>query len=251
MNMTLDGLEAAVREAVPNRITRNTRSKINFIRYADDFIVTGATRAILEEKVKPVVESFLQQRGLKLAEEKTKIVGIEEGFNFLGQNIRKYNGKLLIKPAKESVHSFLQDIRCTIRKHLGSSTVAMIGQLNPKIRGWANYHRYVASGTTFSHVDSRIYNSLWQWMKRRHRNKSKCWMKKKYWFSGSRPWSFSATCKDKDGTPRLYELIKVSSISIIRHIKIRGGANPFDPEYNEYFRKRAVCSTYGHKSCLI
>jgi RNA-directed DNA polymerase len=251
MNMTLDGLEAAVRKAVPDRITRNTRSKVNFIRYADDFIVTGATREILEEQVKPVIESFLQQRGLKLSEEKTSIVQIEEGFNFLGQNIRKYDGKLLIKPSKESVQSFLEDIRSTIRKHRGSSTVAMIGQLNPKIRGWANYHRHVVSGKAFSHVDSSIYNNLWQWMKRRHRNKSKTWMKKKYWFSGSRPWIFSGTCKDRNGTPRLYELVKASSTSIIRHIKIRGDANPFDPKYDKYFRKRRVCSTYGHKECLV
>jgi len=251
MNMTLDGLEGTAKGTVPARIGRIFSSKVNFIRYADDFVITGATREILEDKVKPAVEAFLLQRGLKLSEEKTKIVRIEDGFNFLGQNIRKYDGKLLIKPAKESVQAFLQDIRGTIRKHLGTSAVAMIGQLNPKIRGWANYHRHVASGTTFSHVDSSIYNSLWQWMKRRHRNKSKTWMKKKYWFSGSRPWVFSSTAKDKDGTPRLYELIKACSSKIVRHVKIRGNANPFDPEYNDYFRRRAACSTYGLKKCLV
>ncbi|MCK5233133.1 MAG: hypothetical protein KAR13_22875 [Desulfobulbaceae bacterium] len=178
MNMTLDGLEGTAKSSVPTRIGRIFSSKVNFIRYADDFVITGANREILEDKVKPAVESFLQQRGLKLSKEKTRIVRIEDGFNFFGQNIRKYNGKFLIKPAKESIKAFLQDIRSTIRKHLGASTVAMISQLNPKIRGWVNYHRHVASGTTFSHVDSSIYNSLWQWMKRRHRNKSKTWMQK-------------------------------------------------------------------------
>lgn len=251
MNMTLGGLERTAKGTVPTRIRREFSSKVNVIRYADDFIITGATREILEDKVKPAVESFLHQRGLSLSEEKTRIVRIEDGFNFLGQNIRKYNGKLLIKPAKESVQAFLQDIRGTIRKHRGTSAVAMIGQLNPKIRGWANYHRHVASSTTFSHVDISIYNSLWQWMKRRHRNKSKTWMKMKYWFNGSTPWTFSSTCKDKNGIPRLYELIKASSIGIVRHVKIRGDANPFDPEYDEYFRKRAVCSTFGPKRCLI
>lgn len=249
-NMVLDGLENAARKASPSRIKGNIRSKINVIRYADDFVVTGATKEILEQKVKPALEAFLQERGLRLSEEKTRIVRIEEGFDFLGQNIRKYNGKLLIKPAKENVKAFMRDIRKTIRKHLGTSTVAMIGQLNPKIRGWANYHRYVVSGKTFSDVDNGIYNSLWQWMKRRHRNKSKTWMKKKYWFRGSTPWTFSATVKDKNGKRRLYELIKASKIGIVRHIKIRGEATPFDPDYFEYFRKRAVCNTYGLKSCL-
>ena len=169
---------------------------------------------------------------------------IDEGFDFLGQNVRKYDGKLLIKPAKESIKSFLQSIRQVIRKHLGASAGTMILQLNSKIRGWANYHRHVVSGEIFSKVDSSIYNSLWQWMKRRHRGKS-TWLKKKYWSRGSKPWTFSATVKAKNGTRRLYELIRACSINIVRHIKIRGDANPFDLEDFEYFRIRKVCNTYG------
>jgi RNA-directed DNA polymerase len=249
-NMVLDGLEAAARKAVPARISGYKRSKINVIRYADDFVITGNSKDLLERKVKPAIEAFLRERGLSLSNAKTRIVRIDEGFDFLGQNVRKYNGKLIIKPAKDNVNTFLQNIRETIRKHLGSSTVAMIGQLNPKIRGWVYYHRHVASGKIFSWVDHCIYNSLWQWMKRRHRNKSKTWMKKKYWLNGSKPWTFSTRVKDKTGTPRLYELVKACSIGIVRHVKIRGTANPFDPEYNEYFRRRKFCKTYGQRPCL-
>ena len=156
----------------------------------------------------------------------------------------------MIKPARENVKAFLRDIRETIGKHLGMSAVSMIGQLNPKIRGWVNYHRHVVSGKVFSYIDNCIYNSLWQWMKRRHRNKSKTWMKKKYWLNGSRPWMFSTRVKDKKGRSRLYEVIRACHIGIVRHIKIRGDANPFDPENFEYFRKRRFNKTYGRSARL-
>jgi RNA-directed DNA polymerase len=250
-NMALDGLEAAAKKAAPARIDGDKRSKINVIRYADDFVISGDSKELLETKVKPAVEAFLHERGLSLSEAKTRIVRIDEGFDFLGQNIRKYNGKLMIKPARKNVKAFLRDIRKTIRKHLGLSTISMIGQLNPKIRGWANYHRYVVSGKIFSYIDTCIYNSLWQWMKRRHRNKSKTWMKNKYWLNGSKPWMFSTRVKDKRGYPRLYEVIRACHIGIVRHIKIRGNANPFDPKYDVYFRKRRFLKTYGQRTRLV
>lgn len=239
-NMVLDGLEQAARNAAPARINGDIRSKINVIRYADDFVITGDSKELLETKVKPAIESFLSERGLSLSRSKTRIVRIDEGFDFLGQNVRKYNGKLIIKPTKQNVKSFLHDIRNIIRKHLGMSAVSVIGQLNPKIRGWANYHRHVVSGRIFSYIDTCIFNSLWQWMKRRHRNKSATWLKHKYWSNGSRPSMFSTRVKDKRGVARLYEVIRASHIGIVRHIKIRGKANPFDPKYDKYFAQRRL-----------
>ena len=109
---------------------------------------------MLPRKAQVAVEAFLSERGLSLSEVKTRIIRIDEGFDFLGQNFRKYDGKLIIKPAKENVKAFLHDIRKTIRKHFGMSTVSMIGQLNPKIRGWANFHRHVVSGNIFSYIDT-------------------------------------------------------------------------------------------------
>ena len=249
-NMVLDGLETAAKTAVPARIDGYKRSMINVIRYADDFVITGHSRELLESQVKPAVEAFLRERGLSLSEAKTRIVRIDDGFDFLGQNVRKYNGKLIIKPTEENVKTFLGNIRKTIRKHLGTNAAALIGALNPKIRGWANYHRHVASGNTFSYVDTAIYNSLWQWMKRRHRNKSITWMKNKYWFRGSKPWVFSTSVKDKNGNYRLYELIRACSIGIVRHVKIRGKANPFDREYDAYFKNRRFSKTYGRRTRL-
>ena len=137
---------------------------MNLIRYADDFIITGRTKELLEGEVKPLVEQFLQPRGLELSPKKTVITHVEQGFDFLGQNVRKYpNGKLLIKPSKKNVKTFLDDIRKIIKAGLGLSAAELIDWLNPKIRGWANYHRHVVSKRIFQRVDRAIFTSLWQW----------------------------------------------------------------------------------------
>ncbi len=185
---------------------------------------------------------------LSAYEEKTKITNINHGFNFLGQNIRKYKGKLIIKPSKENVQSFLQNIRETIHKHQGSKAEALIYDLNTKIRGWANYHKHVVASSTFSYVDYCIWNDLWRWMRKRHRNKSTKWLKKKYLSKGSKTGRFSTIVKNKKGILKTYELIKAGSIHIMRHIKIRGAANPFDPQYKGYLWKRRYIKTYSpHK----
>ena len=247
-NMVLDGLEPAVKATHPGKI-QGHRPKIHVIRYADDFIITAYSKDHLENVVKPAVMDFLKDKGLTLSEEKTKITRIDHGFDFLGQNVRKYDGKLLIKPSKDNVKSFLQNIRETIHKHRGSETVALIGDLNAKIRGWANYHRHVVSGKTFSYVDNRIRMDLWRWMRRRHHNKSTGWLYKTYLSKGSKPGRFSTVVKDKEKkTSRTYELIRASSIPIMRHIKIRGDANPFDPSYTGYLEKRRHCKMFSpHK----
>lgn len=250
-NMVLDGLEAVARASHPGKI-QGARPKIHVIRYADDFIITAYSKDILEEVVKPAVTNFLDDRGLTLSEEKTKITRIDHGFDFLGQNVRKYNGKLLIKPSEDNVKSFLRDIRETIHKHRGSETVALIGALNAKIRGWANYHRHVVSGKTFNYVDNCIRMDLWRWMRRRHHNKSTGWLYKKYLSKGSKPGRFSTVVKDKKKkTSRTYELIRASSIPIMRHIKIKGEANPFDPNYSDYFGRRRHCKMYSPHNAPI
>src|SRR6266404_4509854 len=132
-NLTLDGLEQAIRSQI-----RPRRDQVNFIRYADDFIVTARTKETLEQIVKPAVVAFLISRGLELSEQKTAITHIETGFNFLGQNVRKYKNKLLIKPAKEGLKALVQKTRDCIRSALGQSQAALIRNLNPIVRGWAN-----------------------------------------------------------------------------------------------------------------
>src|SRR6266699_1293278 len=144
-NMTLDGLEKVLREKFPKHPRGGSNEKINFVRFADDFIVTGKSKEILENEVKPLVEQFMKERGLTLSQEKTLITHIENGFDFLGQHLRKYNGKLLIKPSKKNIHTFLEGIRKIIKENKQATAGNLIAQLNPKIRGWANYHRHVVS----------------------------------------------------------------------------------------------------------
>ncbi|HVV69930.1 MAG TPA: group II intron reverse transcriptase/maturase [Gammaproteobacteria bacterium] len=232
-NMTLDGLEAIIKNVVKKS------DKANFIRYADDFIVTADTREVLENKVKPAIEAFLNSRGLELSQEKTKITHIEDGFDFLGFNVRKYNGKLLIKPAKKHVLSFLSGIRELIKHNGTETTEGLILTLNKRVRGWANYYRHAVSKKIFSYVDNCIYDAICRWMKRRHPGKSWNWLRKKYFRSQAlRNWIFSVKFRNKDGEMKNLDLFKAGSVAIKRHIKIRNNAHPYDPAFTEYFVKR-------------
>src|SRR5205823_6231296 len=181
-NCALDGLERLLKEKFPTkRCLPSLGGKcpcVNLIRYADDFVITGRTKELLEGEVKPLVEQFLHERGLELSPTKTVTTHVEQGFDFLGQNVRKYpNGKLLIKPSKKNVKVFLDGIRKIIKASLGLSAAELIDWLNPKIRGWANYHRHVVSKRVFQRVDYAIFNSLWQWARRRHPKKSPGWLR--------------------------------------------------------------------------
>ena len=166
-NCALDGLERLLKEKFPTKKPLSSFGGkfpcVNLLRYADDFIITSRTKELLEGEIKPLVEQFLQERGLELSPAKTVITHVEKGFDFLGQNVRKYpNGKLLIKPSKKNIKTFLGGIRKIIKAALGTSAADLIHKLNPKIRGWANYHRHVVSQRTFARVDHEIFSSLWR-----------------------------------------------------------------------------------------
>jgi RNA-directed DNA polymerase len=243
-NCALDGLERLLKEKFPTKKPLSSFGGkspcVNFIRYADDFIITGRTKELLEGEIKPLVEQFLQARGLELSPAKTVITHVEKGFDFLGQNVRKYpNGKLLIKPSKKNVNTFLGGIRKTIRAALGMSAADLIRELNPKIRGWANYHRHVVSTRTFARVDHHIFSSLWQWARRRHPNKNTRWRKQKYFGSRcGRDWSFFGEKCDDQGQPIQVWLRPARRTPIKRHVKVKGDANPYDPAYETYFEQR-------------
>ena len=142
-NMVLDGLESAVHASVGRSRNFRIRAKVHVVRYADDFIVSGVSKEILEQKVKPAIEAFLAERGLEFSPEKTLIRHISQGFDFLGQNVRKYGDKLLIKPSRKSVSSLLQKVSQIFNEGKGGSQAELIMRLNPVIRGWGMYHRHV------------------------------------------------------------------------------------------------------------
>jgi RNA-directed DNA polymerase len=165
---------------------------------------------------------------------------VEKGFDFLGQNVRKYpNGKLLIKPSRKNIKTFLDGIRGVIKAALGMSAADLIDWLNPKIRGWSNYHRHVVSARVFSRVDYAIFIGLWQWARRRHPKKSSSWLKKKYFEQqGEKNWTFFGESCDDEGKPHKVRLLLASSTPIQRHTKVKGEANPYDPVYETYFEER-------------
>jgi RNA-directed DNA polymerase len=237
-NMTLDGMEHVLRQRFGARRSRETKKyKVHLIRYADDFVVTGTSTDVLEE-AKTLIEEFLKVRGLSLSPEKTKIAHIDEGFDFLGWNVRKYDGKLLIKPANKNVQAFLRKIRKVIKISKAAKQEDMIATLNPIIRGWANYHQNQVSKSTFQKVDSDIWQQLWKWACRRHRRKSRHWIKDRYFIrEGTRDWIFSTRVK-KDDKEKKVTLAKSGNIPIRRHRKIICDANQFDPSWETYFEKR-------------
>lgn len=243
-NMTLDGLE---RILLKKYLRGNwNKQKVNMVRYADDFIITGATKEALEDEVKPLIKEFLKVRGLELSQEKTRITHIDEGFDFLGQNIRKYDGVILIKPSKKNVKTFLDNVREKVKENKTAKQASLINLLNPVIRGWANYHRHVVAKKTFTSVDHEIWKLLWQWAKRRHPNKGNHWIKEKYFKKvGNRNWVFSTD--SSNGEPKeALKLVKASETPIRRHTKIKAEANPLDPKWETYFEERLGLKMKGN-----
>lgn len=230
-NMTLDGLERAVHAAVPRR------SRVNFIRYADDFIITGKSKTILEKKVIPAVKRFLAERSLQLSEEKTKITYVRQGFTFLGQTFRKHGNTLRITPSKQGVLALIRKVGTLIRKYTSAPIVILIKKLNEVLRGWAHYHRHVVATAAFERVDNYVYEQLWRMLHKRHPKKSRKWLFKKYWTAVGKKGIFAAVTKYKNNS-RVYQVIRTGAIGIRRHRKIIAEANPYSPEYARYFWER-------------
>jgi RNA-directed DNA polymerase len=231
LNLTLSGLEAKIAA-----VTKQS-DQVNVVVYADDFVVSGKSKELLENTVKPVIVDFLKERGLTLSDEKTIITSIDKGFDFLGHNVRKYKNKLLIKPSKRNVKTFLGKIRETIKSQPTAKTENLIRILNPKIRGWANYFRHVVSKDAYSYVDSQIFHAIWNWACRRHHNKSKQWIWRNYFTDPTLSGILTVKLKGSN-KPETISIVRASTTLIRRHIKIKADANPYDPEYRKYFEMR-------------
>ncbi|QZO13359.1 group II intron reverse transcriptase/maturase [Pseudoalteromonas piscicida] len=235
-NMALDGLEAVLESHFGKKNTKASyKTKVNYVRYADDFIITGISQELLEDEVKPLVEAFMAERGLTLSPEKTVITHIDEGFDFLGQNLRKYKGKLLIKPSRKNLRTFLHKVRDLINGNKTVTAGLLIYMLNPLLRGWANYHRHIVAKETFNYVDYRVWKMLWKWCRRRHKNRRFHWVKAKYFKTvGKRNWVFSGEWEES----KILRLFSCNDVVIKRHTKIKAEANPYDLAFEEYFEQR-------------
>jgi RNA-directed DNA polymerase len=232
-NLALDGMQNAI-AAVVNKMS----DRANFVRYADDFIVTGASKELLEQKVKPALTAFLSQRGLELSEQKTVTTHIRTGFNFLGHTVRKFGDKLLTFPAKSNVKALRYKISLCIKSALGHSPEVLLRQLNPLIRGWAYYYRHGASKRTFGRLDRFVLSHLRRWATRRHPNKSAAWKQRKYFSATGKSGLFGVRLNQGIRAGQVLTLYTAASIPIKRHVKVLRAANPYDPYYRQYFEQR-------------
>ena len=195
-----------------------------YVRYCDDFVIIAKTKEAIE-MIKPKVEQWLSERGLRLNDEKTRIIHRNEGFNFLGFHIRMFeNGRLIITPQKEKVKELLDGIRDWLNNNKQAKVHSVTEHLNPILRGWANYYRFVCSKEVFHRIQNTLGWVLWKWAKRRHPNKPRDWIYKEYF--GKRKFGVF------EG---MYEIDK---IPIVRYIKVKGKASPDDPRLIEYWENR-------------
>ncbi|WP_427312339.1 group II intron reverse transcriptase/maturase [Cupriavidus sp. H39] len=256
-NVALNGLEQQLTTALKAKLGAHNlrRHKVNVVRYADDFVITGNTPEVLECEVKPWVEQFLAVRGLTLSTEKTRIVTIAEGFDFLGWNFRKYSGKLLIKPSKKNAQAFYRTVKGVISAMKGRKQEDLIRLLNPMLRGWAQYHSPVVAKAMFTRMERMVFQALWRWAKRRHRGKNADWVRKRYFVTiGNRNWVFGTTTVDKKGNPFWLELYPLAGTPIRRHAKVKGEFNPFDPVwemYGEKLRQERMLQSMSHRKQWI
>jgi RNA-directed DNA polymerase len=228
-NIGLHGLETYI---------KSTNSKLGVVRYADDFVVTAKDEISLET-AQNQIKQWLSERGLELSAEKTFITSMEDGFDFLGFNHRRYDGKLLIKPSKKKVLDFCKRIGKEIKRLNGDEQEKIIKKLNPILRGFSNYYKYVVSKEIFGYISHRIWQYLWRWAKRRHPNKNTKWVRQRYFktIKGNK-WTFACTISDRRGIDKELVLYPIAYTTIERHIKVKGNASPDDPSLKEYWEKR-------------
>jgi RNA-directed DNA polymerase len=246
-NIALHGMEKLIKEyaATLKGRKRENQWALSLIRYADDFVILHESLEVVL-KCKELISNWLKEIGLELKPSKTKITHTlneyegNKGFDFLGFNIRQYptgkfhsskspNGKTLgfktlIKPSDESIKNHLKKLKEIITSHKAAPQIALIGKLNPVIRGWCNYYSTVVSKEIFSKCSSQLYLKLKAWAKFRHPAKSWQWISKKYWHSiNNNNWMFAT--KTKEG---YHKLIDHDETPIIRQVKVKGNVSPFD-----------------------
>ncbi len=239
-NWALDGRQRLLADHFARTPRQQRMNKVHLVRYADDFLITGTSEELLGDRVRPLVADFLKDRGLELSHEKTRIAHVEEGFDLLGQNVRRYrNGEVLTKPSSQSVKTSLSKIRETIDNSGSLTAGGLIRRLDQQIQGRTMDHRYAASQRTFAYVDHRIFRMVWRWCRRRHPRKGRRWIRTTYFPpDGHRHWVFTGTLRDHKGRGWPIQLMAAAGVKIIRYVKLRSDVNPYDPEWELYLEAR-------------
>jgi RNA-directed DNA polymerase len=237
LNVALHGMEhvAGVRyQRVGSDAAFAATGSPVLIRYADDLVALCYSRHEADQ-VKARLASWLAPRGLAFNEDKTRIVTLDEGFDFLGFNVRRYHGKLLIKPSKAAVRQIRERLRTELRSLRGTNAAAVIARLNPVIRGWAAYYRTAVSSETFAALDHYLWKLTYKWARHSHPNKPTRWVIRRYFgkFCKSRQdrWVFG----DRDSGAYLR---RFAWTKIVRHQMVRGTSSPDDPALTGYWADR-------------
>jgi len=186
--------------------------------------------------VKAQLAKWLAPRGLAFNEDKTRIVSLQAGYDFLGFNVRRYrNGKLLIKPSKAAVRRVKRKLAEQMHRLRGQNVSAVLAGIGPITRGWASFYRSVVSKETFNSVDDYLWKLTYKWARRSHPNKPRYWVTKRYFgqFNQSRRnrWVFG------DAASGAYLPLMVWT-PIVRHRKVTGSSSPDDAALTDYWAKR-------------
>ena len=241
-NIALHGMEERIKQYAETLkgSKRTNRKSLSLIRYADDFVILHEEVTVVQ-RCQSIISEWLMGMGLELKPSKTRLThtlnkyGVEEpGFNFLGFNIKqrkvgKYHSKqgfkTIITPSVEKQNIHYDRVASIIKNHKAAPQRVLISRLNPVIIGWSNYYSTVVSKVAYSDLDDLMYQKLYRWAKRRHQNKSWGWVSNKYWQTiGGSNWVF-ATKQEGFNPMRLH---KHAETSIVRHVKVKGEASPFD-----------------------
>jgi RNA-directed DNA polymerase len=233
LNIALHGMEqaAGVRYLKSGSIRVDSPT---LIRYADDFVVHCHTRQQATE-IKARLAAWLAPRGLAFNEDKTRVVCLEEGYDFLGFNVRRYHGKPMIKPSKAAVRRIRERLRSELWSLRGTNAAAVIRRLNPIVRGWAAYYRTQVSSVIYGKLDHYLWRLIYKWAIFSHQTRPKRWVLSRYFgrFNKSRQdrWVFG----DRNSGAYLH---RFGWTSIHRHQLVKHRASPDDPALREYWARR-------------
>ena len=237
LNIALHGMEKAAGvsyQQADRTVGKTAKGSPVLIRYADDLIALCHTQAQALE-VKARLARWLEPRGLAFNEDKTGIVTLDDGFDFLGFNVRRYRGKLLIKPSKAAVRRIRERLSTEMRSLRGTNATTVISKLNPIIRGWAAYYRIAVSSDAFHSLDTHLWRLTYKWAVYSHWNKPKSWIIPRYYgmFNNSRRdrWVFGDRQSDA-------YMQKFAWTRIVRHRMVKGTASPDDPTLVNYWAER-------------
>jgi RNA-directed DNA polymerase len=195
-NLALDGLETRLRAHGPVTSRNGRKAKVPLRRDADDCCMPGASKAWLAREVKPLVAEFLQERGLTRSPEKPKLTPLDDGFEFLGQHLRKDRGTLFIKPSRTSVHALVANGRRLIKAPTQRPAGKLIAKRNPILRGWAPDHRHVVRKAPCQRRERALFDWLWRWAKRSPPQQGVRWVKTRDSHAvGQQQWRFSGEVK--------------------------------------------------------